>query len=279
MSAHLQTRITSPALAPRELPVDIGDALVSVETWGQGSPVVLVSGIDGRAALWRHQATALAAEHRVVAFDQRGTGRSTHSNIRYSVHQMAEDLVSLLEALQLETAAFVGHGLGSAALLELASKHRERVERLVLLAPWAAPSRFLSSLLCAREEVLRRCGTQAYATAEALGGLPAAWLSVRQWQLDALTSERAASLAETEIESSRLRAAGSFNMRARLPSIRVPTLVISAADDQVVPCTLAREVALSLPDARLEVIETGGHYCLLVDPERINASLLEFLRR
>lgn len=257
--------------------IDIGDALLAVETCGEGRPVVLVSGVQGCASFWREQISVLATRHRVITFDQRGTGRSTHSSIRYGVRQMADDVLSVLDALDVERACLVGHGLGSATVLELAAGSRERVDRLVLGAPWAEPGEFLDRLVRLRETLLQQCGPRSYALADVLGGLPASWLHARPWRIEELVQVRLRDLKDPAVEASRLRAALEFNLRARLPSIRVPALVVTAADDQVVPHAMACEVARALPDARIAALESGGHYCALACADRYNALVSEFL--
>lgn len=265
------------AAAASDFTCDVGDALLVGQLRGSGPPAVLVSGIDGRGAFWRDHAGAWAVSWQVISFDQRGTGGSTHSSIRYSGRQLAEDVVSLLDALDIQQASLIGHGLGCGVALELARVHRDRVAKLVLMAPWAGPGPYVSRTFALRERVLRDCGPNDYAALELLSALPACWLNTRPWQIDELTRDRAASLASVDVEASRLLAAAELNIRARLPFLRVPTLVVSAADDQVVPHSVARDVALAIPEARFEAIESGGHYCLYTAGERVGGLVKKFI--
>jgi aminoacrylate hydrolase len=257
--------------------VDIGDAQLAVEICGDGPDVVCVSGLDGRAAFWRRQAGPLALHHRVTTFDARGSGRSTHSRIRYSVGQMAEDLVSLLDALDIETATIVGHGLGSGVALQLALMHTQRVERLVLGAAWAETSFYLTERLQLMQTILERGGPEAYALYDVMCSAPAAWLQDRPHFIRERADERVAGLAPLAVETSRLQAAIDCKLLARLPQVRTPTLLIAAFDDQVVPCTVARQVASAMPRARYEQLTTGGHWCPEVVPEVFSELLRKFL--
>ncbi len=85
-------------------------------------------------------------------------GGSPHSRIRYSIGQMAEDLLSMLDALGAPTATLVGHGLGSVVALQLAILHPERIEKLVLGAPWSTPSAFETAQLRLMQAILYRSG-------------------------------------------------------------------------------------------------------------------------
>jgi len=257
--------------------LDIGDALLAFDEVGAGPAVVCISGLDGRAAFWRRQVGPLSGLRRVIAYDQRGVGRSSHSLIRYSVGQMAEDLLSLLDALGLETATLVGHGLGSVVALELAIRHVERVEKLVLGAPWAAPSAYEAEQVRLQQAILSRCGREAYALNEVMRTAPASWLHARPWLIRERAAERVGGLAADEVELSRLQAALECDVLARLPHLRVRALVIAAADDQVVPHSVSRQVALALPYARFELLTSGGHLAPEVAQDHFNERLLGFL--
>ena len=79
--------------------VSVGDADLYYEEAGGGEPLLLVPGLSGRGSFWVSQITDFARDFRVVVHDHRGTGRSTHSRIRYSVEQMAGDVLRLMDAL------------------------------------------------------------------------------------------------------------------------------------------------------------------------------------
>lgn len=267
--------MTAPPMTTRML--DIGDALLAVDEVGTGPAVVCIAGLDGRASFWRQQVGPLAATCRVITFDQRGVGRSSHSRIRYNVGQMAEDLVSMLDVLGLETATLVGHGLGSVVALQMAITHVERCERLVLAAPWAAPSAYETEQRLLQQAILSRCGVEAYLLDELLRGAPASWLHVRPWLIRERVAERIAALAPVEVELSRLQAAAECSVAARLPHLRVPALVIASSDDQVVPYSASRQVALALPQSRFELLGSGGHLCTEAAADLYNGLLAGFL--
>ncbi len=72
----------------------IGDADLYYEEAGQGPPVMLVPGLGGQGNFWAQQVKDFARDFRVIVHDHRGTGASTHSRIRYSVEQMADDVIT-----------------------------------------------------------------------------------------------------------------------------------------------------------------------------------------
>jgi alpha/beta hydrolase fold len=84
--------------------VSIGDAELYYEDTGRGEPLLLVPGLSGRGSFWASQVPEFSRDFRVVVHDHRGTARSTHSRIRYSVEQMADDVLRLMDALDIEAA-------------------------------------------------------------------------------------------------------------------------------------------------------------------------------
>ena len=103
---------------------------------GQGPAVILLHGFPELAFSWRHQLPALAAAgFRAIAPDQRGYGRTTvPPNVSdYRASEPIKDLHGLLDALDLESATFVGHDWGALLLWQMAMLAPERIDKLVIL--------------------------------------------------------------------------------------------------------------------------------------------------
>ncbi len=109
---------------------------MAVHEQGTGPAVVLLHGFPELAFSWRHQIPALAdAGFRAIAPDQRGYGLTdAPPNVEdYCADELIADVHGLLDALELETATFVGHDWGALVLWQLAMLAPERIERLVIL--------------------------------------------------------------------------------------------------------------------------------------------------
>ena len=109
---------------------------MAVYEQGQGPPVVLLHGFPELAYSWRHQFPALAdAGFRAIAPDQRGYGRTTApvDVSAYRVSELIADVHGLLDALELESAAFVGHDWGALLLWQMAMLAPERIDSLAIL--------------------------------------------------------------------------------------------------------------------------------------------------
>src|SRR4051794_20501637 len=102
---------------------------LACDVLGDGPPVLLIHGTAPR--LWESLPERLAAQHRVIAYDRRGFGGSTHPPIKsLTVH--ADDAATLLDG---EPAVVVGWSIGAVVALELAVRHPAAVERIVAIEP------------------------------------------------------------------------------------------------------------------------------------------------
>jgi aminoacrylate hydrolase len=256
----------------------IGDAEIYYEESGQGEPLLLVPGLSGQGAFWSPQVADLSRDFRVVIHDHRGAGQSTHSRITYSVEQMADDVLKLMDALRIETAHFVGHSTGGAIGQVLALDHPRRLRSLVLSATWAGPDPYFRRVFESRKEVLQTLGLEAYLRASALFLMPPAWVSANDRVLTEQHRAALAGAAPIEVMTSRIDAIVRHDRRARLGEIRVPTLVIVAQDDMITPRFYSDELASRVPGAKLVVLDGGGHFAPVAAADSYNRAVGGFLR-
>ncbi len=94
--------------------VTVNEGEIYYESHGEGPPVLLVPGLGGLGSYWGPNIPAFTASNQVIIHDHRGLGRSSRSLIRYSVDQMTEDLVAVMDHLGIEKAHLVGHSTGGA---------------------------------------------------------------------------------------------------------------------------------------------------------------------
>ena len=104
---------------------------------GDGEPLLLIMGLGADSSAWESHVAAYHKRYRCIAVDNRGVGASSTPVGPYSTGQMADDYAGLLEALDLGPVRVVGISMGGAIAQELALRHPELVERLVLVATWA----------------------------------------------------------------------------------------------------------------------------------------------
>src|SRR5215467_2846512 len=196
------------------------------ETHGAGTPVMLVPGLGGVGSYWNPNIPAFAQKYQVVLHDHRGTGQSSRSRIHYTVDQMTDDLLAVMNHLEIEKAHLVGHSTGGAIGQTLAAKHPERLISLVIYASWTKADAFFRRVFEARRALLTSTGAAAYVRSTAVFLYPDWWVNEKIG---------IPAFPPAEIVASRIDAIVDFDRTADLPSIRTPTLVICAKDDILTP--------------------------------------------
>lgn len=247
------------------------------EAHGEGPPLLLVSGLGGLADYWRPQLAEYAKRFTVIVHDHRGMGASTHDRITYSVAQMADDVIRLMDALRIDCAHIVGHSTGGAIGQVLALDHPERVARLVLYATWTRADAFMRRVFDARKELLEKAGAAAYVRGTAALVFPPWWINEHAAAIEEADRRTIARFPIAEIVLSRCDAILAFDRSADLHRIAAPTLVVCAEDDYLTPAYFSREIASLIPGAELRLMPRGGHVCSQTRPEEFDGIVLPFL--
>jgi pimeloyl-ACP methyl ester carboxylesterase len=246
-----------------------GSVRLHWESTGAGPPVLLVMGLGISGAGWWRTIPVLAEQARVISFDNRGIGRSDSPPGPYSTAAMAEDAVAVLDAAGEERAHVYGVSLGGMIAQEIALRHPDRVDRLVLGATTPGGDRAVG----ADESVMSFFGRRGQMPAQ-----EAVWASVpynygpetRRRHADRIGAdivERLRFPVEPEGYMGQLGAALSHDAADRLGEVRAETLVVHGDADLMVPVANAHLLVEALPQARLRLCPGAGHLYLTDDPE------------
>lgn len=252
--------------------LDVHGSKFYVERHGEGPPVVLVSGLRGLASHWRHQVPALSDRFSVIVHDQRGTGRSEHSRIAYSVEGLAADVLGIMDELSIDRAHFVGHSTGAAIGQVLAVDHRSRLSSLTLISGWTRADPYFRLTFDLRKQILTRLGVDESERYASLFVNPPWFINA-----NASNSGRSDTYPPVEVSLSRIDAILAFDRYKSLTEIRLPTLVVCSRDDRLTPVYFSEELAGTIPGARLSLLEDGGHSCHQTRPQALNPILRSFL--
>jgi aminoacrylate hydrolase len=257
--------------------VDVGDGEIYYEEHGQGEPLLLVSGLGGTAAYWKPNLPALAKRYRVIVHDHRGAGQSTHSRIRYTVDQMTDDLVKLMDHLKIARAHLVGHSTGGAIGQTMAARTPERLKAMVLFATWTKADTYFRRLFELRKAVLTKIGPEQYTRAGTLFLYPDWWIVENEKMLAEREALTVKAFAPIEVVASRIDGIVAFDRTADLARIGTPTLVLCARDDLVTPAYFSEALAQRIPGAKLMVLPKGGHCASETVPKTFNQAVLDFV--
>jgi pimeloyl-ACP methyl ester carboxylesterase/DNA-binding CsgD family transcriptional regulator len=224
---------------------------------------------DRRSPVWRHWLEELGRSHTVVRFDERGCGLSDHDVDDLSPAAWLADLEAVVDAVGLERFDLLGISQAGPTAIEYAVDHPDRVRRLVLYGTYlrgrlrrSEDERREADMLVALAGVgWGRAASPTFRRAFAAMFLPDGSPEQLDWFVDL---QRASCSPETAARIRRAR--GAVDVADLAPRVSVPTLVIHARDDAVVPFEEGRLVAASIPGARFVPIEGRNHILLADDP-------------
>lgn len=268
-----------PAPRHRAISLPAGPLALRAVRAGAGPSVVFLHGYGESLVSWRGVFDAVARHADAIAIDLRGFGLSAKPPGGYATDSLASDVLRALDALGVGEAVLVGHSLGGAVALAVATAAPERVRALILVdpavvsAPWAQwPGRADSAIVTALRGAVARY--EALRTRFAAPHDPA-WLR-----------EDDTALAYTAADDPRYRAALAAVLREfdfayltpeRAAALRLPILLIWGRYDQVLPLELGERLLSELPSARLQVFERSWHRPHVERPDAVADSVLAFL--
>jgi pimeloyl-ACP methyl ester carboxylesterase len=206
----------------------VGDIDLYYEFHGTGDAVVLIGGLGNDITESQRLITWLARTHRVLAFDNRGAGRTDKPDIPYSIEMMAADTAGLMKALDISGATVLGISMGGKIAMELILEHPELVTRLILVSTSAAarpdngPTRMEMLSFLARFVFRGKYPQPAYAQG-------------RQRQ-----------------------ASHAYDCTDRLDEIQAPATIMHGRNDWIVPLRRAEELRHGIAHSQL-VTFRGGH--------------------
>ena len=256
--------------------------------WGTGQPVVFSHGWPLTADAWDDQMVFLAARgYRCVAHDRRGHGRSSQPWNGNEMDTYADDLATLVEALDLKDAVHVGHSTGGGEVARYIGRHgTSRVAKAVLIGavpplmlktaanPGGQPIETFNAIragvLADRSQFFTDLTIPFYG-----GNRPGATLS--QGVRDAFWMQGMQAGFKNALDC--IKAFSETDFTDDLTSFDVPTLIMHGDDDQIVPIgASAMRSSQLVKGARLKVYPGFSHGMCTINKEQINADLLAFIQ-
>ncbi|MEI2704536.1 MAG: alpha/beta fold hydrolase [Ilumatobacteraceae bacterium] len=245
-----------------------------------GAPVVLlIQGLGADKNGWIAQRPALMLRYRVIAFDNRGAGRSDKPFGPYTLEQMADDAVAVLDACDVDRAHVVGASMGGAITQLVYLRHPERVRSMVLACsacrnvPW-------------REELL-----QSWADLAMSKGMGVMAHHAGRWVIGPRSFRRLwpavgwlGPLAMGRVPhafAAQVKAIISVNdgQADNLRDVKVPTLIMVGNQDILTPRADSEEMNELIPGSELVVISGAAHGFMIEHASTFNRVLKEFLER
>lgn len=247
--------------------LDIDGLMVRYQVGGQGPPVLLLHGWGGTLESFTPVSDDLRGSYTVYAFDLPGFGESSLPPIAWGAADYARLTLNLVDTLKLDRPHLIGHSFGGQVAIALAATYPERVGRLILVGSAGIHTRRPPSVH------LKRLAARVGRWLAAYGG----WWGNRLREaiyrgVQSQDYARAGPLRATLVK------VVNEDLKALLPRIISPTLVVWGENDTDVPLASAHVMVRLIPEARLVVLERAGHFAYLDQFGQFRLIVHRFLR-
>lgn len=249
---------------------------------GPRPPLLLLHGWGGSSRYWRATLAALGTDRRVLAPDLPGFGASPPLQGPATAVRMAEVVIAFADAMGLEQFDLNGHSFCASVAVYAATRHPQRVRRLVL-----------TCMSTYRNEFERRIVDKVHNVMALWMAMRRPWMAERRFFYrllgsrffyklpddDALLREAMADFLKMDRRTALETAAnaGDAAINASLAALTCPTLVVGARQDKIMPPSGTPEVARLAPNSRLVWIERCGHLPMVERPDEYHRLVREFL--
>jgi 3-oxoadipate enol-lactonase len=226
--------------------VKVNDIQMYYEIHGDGEPLVLIVGLGTDISEWDGIIHWLAEKYQVLAFDNRGVGRTDKPDIAYSIEMMADDTAELMQMLGIQQAHIVGISMGGRIALALSLRHVECVKKLVLVSTSARS--------------MKNWRRRFYGL---LSGAP---IFRSRYPQPHYAFKR------------QLQASSVYNCTGQVHALHLPTLIMHGKKDKSVPYHLAEEMHTGIKDSKMLTFEGGHLFFLMKERQKFLDAVAEFLK-
>ncbi len=256
----------------------IGRYQLSYLDAGTGTAVVLIHGLAGDHSAWQAQIDVLRRDYRVIAFDNRGAGKSTQVDEPVTTAELAADTLQLMDHLKVRRAHVVGRSMGGAVAQHMALQAPDRIISLTLCASFAQLDPLGRRVLSNMREALEwrmnwadhaRHSVQNFVSADFFNRYPERVAAIEQ-----LIG------GETRLPACYVRQNEACQMHdtiGELQRIRQPVLIMGGDSDPICSLTATRALQAGLPNSRTEIFAKASHFFLMEQPDQFIRLLTQWL--
>lgn len=255
------------------------DIALYYEIHGKSFPLLLIAGLGSDSSSWLGVIGKLSKNFQVIVFDNRGSGRSGIPEKKYSIRQMADDAIGLLDCLNIKKCHVIGHSMGGYIAQELAINYPERVDKLILESTSSISSKKNNALfLDFYKELQRERNLEAW---------------IRRWARwlfspKCLTHKK---FIETFVKNGsnypyaqqasgfkgQIDAIASFDARKRIGRVKAKTLIIEGKEDMLILPKEAEALAKNISGSIFESVKDTAHCIHIENPDLFVKAVMKFL--
>ena len=252
----------------------INDARLWYEVMGEGEPLLLHHGYTASRDNWMPIAERLRGKYQVILMECRGAGESEDTEDGYNLDQYALDVLGIADHLGLDKFTYAGHSMGGGIGYVLATRHAERLKRLILMAPIpSGGTQGFDPALLDERMAARKKGDRDYfkkpmvATRFREDVQTDDWFERRVDHLLRVSEGHVRGGAETM---------SALDVADALAEVTIPTLMLAGAVDGLLRANL--NDYMRLPNASLHVFSRAGHDVAIHEPDGVSEAIDAFMQ-
>jgi len=259
----------------------------------KGKPIFCIHGITANCRCWDVMASSLSPDHRVIAMDLRGRGRSESPDSGYSIEHHCKDILAILDDMELEKVVIMGHSLGAFIAMAFGAQHPDRVDRIILVDGGGKLSQIqMMKVFRGIKPSLDRLGRIFPSFEDYLDLMKTApffkeWTPVLetyyQYEIEKVEGGVRSSINPAHIQEERENLE-KVDISQSYETIFCPLLILRATDgmvgedDLLLPQDVVETMVHKIPHARYVDIPGTNHYSIVFDQNGIrDRAIREFL--
>lgn len=246
----------------------------------ENDTLLLIAGFDSDSSTWAAMMRSLVEQYQVLRFDNRGIGQSSAPDSPYSIKQMADDAAALLDYLNISQVHVAGHSMGGQIAQELTLAHPEKIQSLILLSSWVSRDEKFNALIelfgdltQKLEGILYQKVLLPWLFTDAFYSIPGVMEQLISWIENQPFPPTPHGLYHQS------RAILASDTSDRIADIHCPTLVMVGKEDLITPIKFSQQLAQSIPNAELAILEQGGHAFMVESADTVANVMLDFLAK
>lgn len=238
--------------------------------------IIFIHGFPFSKEMWNKQMEWLNEKFRVIAYDIRGHGKSYAGTDDFSIELFVKDLLSLMDAMEIEKTTLCGLSMGGYIALNAIENHPDRFDALVLCdTQCLADSPEGKKKRMNTVESIREKGVEKFAD-ESLKNFFAQETFTTKKEVIAGIRETIVNTTEESIIKTLLALSKRKETCSKLPEINVPVLILVGKEDKITPPEAAQFMHKKISNSELFILENAGHLSNLENPEKFNELLKRF---
>jgi 3-oxoadipate enol-lactonase len=241
-----------------------------------GAPVVILShSLGANLTMWEPQRAALEPSFQVLTYDMRGHGLSDISGGVYTLEQLAEDALGVIDALNIGRVHFVGLSIGGMIAQAMALNHTDRLLSLVLCSTSAYLPPPARPIVQERIDLARRQGLGALVDSTLERWFTPLYAKENPEKVTPVRNQFLATSVDGYIGCS--EAISQLNFIEQLSKITLPTLILVGAEDPGTPVAASEAIHERIRGSKLVILPSASHLGNIEQADLFNRHLLEFL--